>query len=92
MGVIVKEDLCEKVVEVRMVSDGVMTVVVVFEKDVLRLTCGYAPQSGDILKKQSFYDELKGEWDMYSADNSVMWLGDVSGIMGRHIDGFEGMV
>ena len=30
MGVMVKEELCEKVVEVRMVSDRVMTVVVVF--------------------------------------------------------------
>ena len=42
----VKENLCEKVVEVRWVSDNVMTVLVVFEGDVLRLICGYAPQSG----------------------------------------------
>ena len=41
----VKEELCEKVVEVRKVSDRVMTVVV-FEEDVLRLICGYAPRSG----------------------------------------------
>ena len=39
------EELCEKVVEVRRVSDRVMTLVVVFEEDVLRLICGYAPQS-----------------------------------------------
>ena len=32
----VKEELCEKLLEVRMVSDRVMTVVVVFEEDVLR--------------------------------------------------------
>ena len=36
-----------------MVSDRVMTVVVVFEEDVLRLFCGYAPQSGRSLKKNS---------------------------------------
>ena len=42
----VKEELCEKVVEVR-----VMTVV--FEEDVLRF-CGYAPQRGRSLdEKQS---------------------------------------
>ena len=41
MGVIVKEELCEKVVEVTMVSDRVMAFVLVFEEDVLRLTCGY---------------------------------------------------
>ena len=34
-----------------------MRSVVVFWMDVLRLICGYAPQSGDSLEeKQSFYD------------------------------------
>ena len=42
----VKEELCVRVVEVRRVSDRVMTVVVVFEEDVLRLICGYASQCG----------------------------------------------
>ena len=51
----VKEELCEKVIEVRRVIDRVMTVVIVFEEDVLRLICGYAPQSGKSFEeKQSF--------------------------------------
>ena len=41
----VKDELCEKVVELRRVSDRVMTLVV-FEEDVLRLICGYDPQCG----------------------------------------------
>ena len=45
MGVMVKEELCEKVVEVRRISDRLMNVVV-FEEDVLRLICGYALQRG----------------------------------------------
>ena len=64
-------------VEVRRVSDRMMTVVVVFEEDVLRLICGYAPQSGRSLEeKQSFYYELKCLWDMLSADDLFMfeWL------------------
>ena len=40
----VSEELCEKVVEVRRVSDREMTVVV-FEEDVLRLLFWYALQS-----------------------------------------------
>ena len=32
-------------VEVRIASDGVMTVIVVFEEDVLRFICGNALQS-----------------------------------------------
>ena len=44
MGVMVKELF--EVVEVRMVSDRVMAIVLVFEEDVLRLICGYGLQSG----------------------------------------------
>ena len=42
----VKEEPCERVVEVRWVRDRLMTVVVVFYEDVLKLICGYAPQGG----------------------------------------------
>ena len=51
----VKEELCEKVVEVRRISDRVMTIVVVFEEGVLRLICGYTPQSGRIWRKNSIF-------------------------------------
>ena len=38
-----------------MVSDRVMAFVLVFEEDVLRLICGYAPQNGISLEeKRSF--------------------------------------
>ena len=49
----VKEDLCEKVVEVRGASDGVMTLVV--SEDVLRLICGHAPQSGRRLEEKTVF-------------------------------------
>ena len=77
-------------VEVRRVSDGVM-IIVVLEEDVLRLICGYAPQSGRSLEgRQSFYDELKCEWDIHSAGDLVMCLGDFNGHVCRHIDEFDG--
>ena len=41
----VMEDLCEKVVMVRRVSDRMMAVVVIFEEDVLNFICGYALHS-----------------------------------------------
>ena len=63
---------------------------VVFEEDVLRLICGYAPQSGRSLEeKESICDKLKNEWDMHSADDLVMCLGDLNGHVGRYIDGFD---
>ena len=53
VGVMVMGKLCEKEVEVRMVSDGMMTlVVVVFEGNVLRLICEYALQSGRSLEEK----------------------------------------
>ena len=44
MGDIAKDELCEKIVEVGRVNDTVMTVLLVFEEDMLRLICGYALQ------------------------------------------------
>ena len=46
MELVVWEELCERVVEVRRVSVGVATVIVVFYEDVLKLICWYALQSG----------------------------------------------
>ena len=52
---VVEKELCENVVEVRRVSDRVVAVMLPIEEDVLRMICGYAPQSGRGLKgKQSF--------------------------------------
>ena len=58
---------------------------VVFEEVVLRLICGYATQSG-----RSFYDELKCEWDMHSADDLFMFICDFNGHICRHVDGVHG--
>ena len=92
--VMVKEELCEKLVEIGRVSSGVMAVVLVFEEDVLWLICGHVQQSGrSFEEKQSFYDKLKGGWGMHSADSFVMCFDEFNGHMGRHIYGFDdGMV
>ena len=58
----------------------------------LRLICWYAPQSGRRLEeKQSFYDDLKCEWDMHTTEDLFMCLGDFNGHVGTHIDGFYGV-
>ena len=90
MEAMVKEELCENMLDLKMVCDRVLTLVF-FEEDVLRLICGYPPHSGGSFEEiQSFYDELKCEWDMYSADDLVTCLGDVNRHVGRHIDGVHG--
>ena len=45
VGILVKEELCENVVDVRRRCDGVMAVGLVFGEEVVRVICAYAPQS-----------------------------------------------
>ena len=61
----------------------------VFEEDLLRLICWYAPQSRSLEDKQSSYDKLTGEWDTYCVNGVVMCLGYFNGHVSRHIDGFD---
>ena len=92
VGVLVKEELCEKVVEVRRKSDRVMAIVLVFEEEVVRVICGYGPQSGRTsAEKERFYDEMASEWDLQSMGELVMGMGDFNGHVGKWIDGFEGV-
>ena len=53
-----KEELCGKVVEVRMVSHRVIAVALLFEENVLNL-CGYHTQSRRNFEENNLYDETK---------------------------------
>ena len=64
---------------------------VIFEEDMMRLIHGYAPQSEKNCEVNSLYDELKCEWEMHSADDLVMCLGDFNAHVGKHIDSFDGV-
>ena len=90
VGPMMKEEQCGKVVEVRRVSERVMTLVV-YEEEVLRQVCGHAPQSGRSLEEKQYFYELKCEWDVHSADDLAMCLCDLNGHVGRHIDDFNGV-
>lgn len=92
VGVLVKEELCEKVVEVLRKSDRVMTVVMAFEEEVVRIICVYGPQSGRTsAEKERFYDELASEWDRKNVGELVLGLGDFNGHVGKRIEGYEGV-
>ena len=51
MKAIVNGELCEKMVEIPRVIDGVMSVVLDFREDMLRLICWYALQGGSGLEE-----------------------------------------
>ena len=92
VGILVKEELCEKVVEVRRKSDRVMTIVMAFEEEVVRIVCVYGPQSGRSgEEKLHFYDELASEWILRNTGEMVLALGDYNGHVGKQVDGYEGV-
>ena len=93
LEVLVKE-LCEKVVEVRRKSDRVMTVVMAFEEEVVRINMCvlYVPQSGRTgAEKERFYNDLRSDWDLHSVGVLVWGMGDFNGHVGKRIEGYEGV-
>ena len=87
VGVMAKVELCEKVVEVRWKSDDSCRCFRRGYAEVDLWVC--STKWKKIGGKQSFYDELKCEWD--STDDLVMCLDDINGHVGRHIDDFDGV-
>ena len=54
VGVLVKEELCEKVVEVRRRSDRVTLVVMVLEEEVLRIVCVWSTEWQNGCRERAF--------------------------------------
>ena len=50
LGILVREKLSEKVVELQRRSDQVMTMVQAFREELVRVMCVYAPQSGKTIE------------------------------------------
>ena len=91
VGILVKKEICEKVVDVWRKSDRVMVVVLTFGKQVIRVISAYGPQAGRPLEeKHRFYDELAGEYELQNPSEVVFGLGDFNGHVGEEIEGFEG--
>ena len=91
VGILVKEELCEKVVEVRRSCDRVMAIGLVFEEEVVRVVCAYAPQSGKPDAEERFYQEMAREWSVANENELVLGLGDFNGHVGKCVEGFEGI-
>ena len=90
MGILVKEELCENVVNVRRRCDRVMAFGLVFGEEVVRVICADAPQSGKPgAEKERLYEEMTREWSMEKANELVLGLEDFNGHVGKCAEGFE---
>ena len=74
---------------VRRRCDGVMAIGLVFKKEVVRVVCAYAPQSGKPDAEERFYEEMAREWSMANA--LALGLGGFNGHVGKCAEGFEGI-
>ena len=80
VGILVKEELCENVVEDRRKSDRVMATVPAFEEEVIRVICAYGPQVGKSdCEKDQIYNDMANEWDLQNPSEVVLGMGDFSG-------------
>ncbi|ESN90212.1 hypothetical protein HELRODRAFT_182709 [Helobdella robusta] len=92
VGVMVREELVEKVLEVRRRSNGVIVVVMVFGKVIVRVISGYAPQqSRKEEEKDRFYDDVSDEIGQAGLNEFVVLLGDLNGHVGADADEYEGV-
>ena len=83
------EELCEKIVKIRRKSDRVMTMVLVFEEQIMRVMCAYGPQLGrSDCEKDQFYNDMAGEWDLKNSGEMVLGLRYFNGHVGKRIDSF----
>ena len=72
VGVLVKEEVCEKVVDVRRKSDRAMVVVLAFGEQVVRVISAYGPQAGRPLEeKHRFFDDLAEMEDWFQSRTSM---------------------
>ena len=63
-----------------------------FEEEVVRVICAYAPQSGKPdAEKERFYKEMTREWSVANENELVLGLGDFNGHVGKCAEGFEGI-
>ena len=92
VGVMVREELADQVLEVWRRSERVIVVTMLIGKVLTRVISGYAPQQvrGEC-EKDKFYDELSDEIGKAGDSEFVVVLGDLNGHVGEQVDGCEGV-
>ena len=84
-----KEEISENAVKVRRKSGRAMAVVLTLNREVIRITCAYGPQSGrPDIEKVRFYNEMASEWDLGSSSKVIVSLVDFNEHVGKCAEGF----
>ena len=92
IGIHVKEELYENVVEIIRISNRVMVIALVSGNKVIRVVSAYATQCGKNLEeKEQFYCEMAKGCGDPNKEKFLICLGDFNGHVGEQIDGFDGV-
>ena len=84
LGILLKKELCENAVEVRIRCDRVITIGLVFAEEMVKIICAYALQSRKPdAENEKFYEEMAREWSMANANELVLGLENFNGHVGK---------
>ena len=90
VGVLIKKELVEQVIEVRRKSDRIMSIKLVVSSNIFNVVSVYAPQIGlDEEIKKLFWEDLDEVIQSIPETEKLFIGGDFNGYIGRRGDGYE---
>ena len=89
VGILVKQCLAERVLEVDRISDRIIKIKILLGKSVYQIYSTYAPQSGRTAQeKEEFWEALEEEVARVPVVEGVIIGGDLNGHIGSNRDGY----
>ena len=93
VGIMVKSDIIENVLEIKRCSDRIIMIKIVFGKTIMNIYSLYAPQVGrPQIEKDEFWDLVEEEVARVPSGEGLMLAGDVNAHIGSDRDGYEDVI
>ena len=84
IGIVVREDLAESVLEVKRVSDRLMAMKLEVNGSILNIVSAYAPQVNNSMEeKNNFWEDLDGLIESISTEERIVFGADFNGHVGE---------
>ena len=84
IGIVVREDLAESVLEVKRVSDRLMAMKLEVNGSILNIVSAYAPQVNNSMEeKNDFWEDLDGLIESISTEERIVFGADLNGHVGE---------
>ena len=84
LGIVVREELAESVLEVKRVSDRLMAMKLEVNGSILNIVSTYAPQvNNNMEKKKDFWEDLDGLIEIISTEERIVLGADLNGHVGE---------